>query len=204
MTDAKSAKLGLTPSATVGPYFAYALTPAKYPFRAQFSNNLQAPDVAGEKIRVEGRVTDGDGQGVGDAMVEIWQANAAGRYAHPADAGALPNTGFKGFGRVETGGDGSFVFDTIKPGTVVGPNGQQAPHILVAVFARGMLRHLYTRIYFADDAATVGDGMLARVPAERRGTLIAQRSGGGTGAGMPVYRFDIRLQGADETVFFDL
>jgi protocatechuate 3,4-dioxygenase, alpha subunit len=206
MTDAKAAKLGLTPSATVGPYFAYALTPANYPFRAQFSNTLQSPDIAGEKIRIEGRVTDGDGNGISDAMIEIWQANAAGRYAHAADAGALPNTGFKGFGRAETSADGSFAFDTIKPGAVVGPKGMQAPHIVVAVFARGMLRHLYTRIYFADEAATAHDAVLALVPAGRRPTLIAQRSAKASGPDRSgaIYRFDIRSQGVDETVFFDL
>jgi protocatechuate 3,4-dioxygenase, alpha subunit len=204
MTDAKTIthreKQGLTPSATVGPYFAYALTPANYPFRVQFSNALATADVAGERIRIEGCVTDGDGKGIGDAMIEIWQADANGRYAHPADPSAVANSGFKGFGRCEPTADGGYSFDTIKPGAVAGANGMQAPHIVVAVFARGMLRHVYTRIYFADEPATATDAVLALVPLARRKTLIAERSHGGTAT----YRFDIRIQGADETVFFDL
>jgi protocatechuate 3,4-dioxygenase, alpha subunit len=201
MTDAKK-PLGLTPSATVGPYFAYALTPARYPFRAAFSNSTVTPDTAGERIRVQGRILDGDGTGIADAMIETWQANAAGRYAHPADAGSQHNTAFKGFARCETGHDGGYSFDTIKPGAVAGPNGMtQAPHILAAVFSRGMLRHLYTRIYFADDPATANDPILGHVPEDRRSTLIAKRE---QSSGQPIYRFDIRIQGGDETVFFDI
>jgi protocatechuate 3,4-dioxygenase, alpha subunit len=197
----KKKPLGLTPSATVGPYFAYALTPARYPFRAAFSNNTVTADTAGERIRIEGRILDGDGAGIADALIEIWQANATGRYAHPADPGSQPNTGFKGFARSETDKDGTYRFDTIKPGAVAGPGGQtQAPHILVAVFSRGMLRHLYTRIYFADEAATSKDAILALVPEARRGTLIAKRET----SGGHIYRFDIRIQGGDETVFFDI
>jgi protocatechuate 3,4-dioxygenase, alpha subunit len=202
MTESKHKTLPLTPSATVGPYFSYGLTPTNYPFRATFSNVVATADAAGERIRIEGRVTDGDGKGIADAMIEIWQANAAGRYAHPADPGSQPNTGFKGFGRVETGADGVYEFETIKPGAVAGPDGSaQAPHILVVIFSRGMLRHLYTRIYFADDAATASDPILAHVPAARRDTLIAKAEKRG---GQSVYTFDIRIQGAGETVFFDV
>jgi protocatechuate 3,4-dioxygenase, alpha subunit len=202
MTDCKSAKLGLTPSATVGPYFAYALTPAEYPFRVQFTNALATPDVVGERIRIEGRITDGDGKGIGDAMIEIWQADAAGRYAHPADPSAIANSSFKGFGRCQTTSNGDYSFETIKPGVVGRPQTKQAAHVVVAVFARGMLRHVYTRIYFSDDAAIASDPILRLVPAARRQTLIAVR-GHGTGAAI-VYSFDIRIQGTDETVFFDL
>lgn len=202
MTDKKPKPLGLTPSATVGPYFAYGLTPARYPFRAAFSNSTVTADAVGERIRIEGRVLDGAGAGIADAMVEIWQANAAGRYAHPADAGSPSNTGFKGFARAETAADGSYAFETIKPGPVAGLGGApQAPHILVAVFSRGMLRHLYTRVYFADEAATTADAILALVPAARRSTLIAQRA---DDIGHARYTFDIRIQGGDETVFFDI
>src|SRR5207253_4892474 len=132
-------------------------------------------------------------------MLEIWQADAQGRFADPQDKRALPNASFKGFGRCGTDAKGEFVFDTIKPGAVPDPDGKpQAPHILMAVFARGMLLQNYTRIYFDDEMANAADPVLALVPADRRGTLIAKRGDGG------VYRFDIHLQGDDETVFFDV
>lgn len=201
MTDAVKKPAGITPSATVGPYFKYGLTPADaYPFRDAFSSTVTTPDAQGERVRITGRVFDGDATPITDAMIEIWQADGAGRYAHPRDAGARPNATFKGFGRSDTDKDGRFTFDTIKPGTVAGPGGTlQAPHIVVAVFARGMVRHLYTRIYFAEDsAANEADPVLALVPAERRSTLIAQRGSDGA------YVFDIRVQGDHETVFFDL
>jgi protocatechuate 3,4-dioxygenase alpha subunit len=193
---------GITPSQTVGPFFAPALTPGKtYPWRQPLGNDLITPDASGERIRIEGRVTDGDGAPVDDAMIEIWQADAAGRYAHPADK-RRPNAQFKGFGRAMSDAEGRFSFSTIKPGAVPGPDGKpQAPHILVAVFARGLPRHAYTRIYFADEAANASDAILALVPAERRTTLIAARAENNGGA---VYRFDIRLQGENETVFFDV
>jgi protocatechuate 3,4-dioxygenase alpha subunit len=192
---------GITPSQTVGPYFHYGLAPTDYDFREAIGNNLVTPDASGERIRVSGRVFDGDGAPVNDAMVEIWQADAAGRYAHKADQRALPNAAFKGFGRSATDKTGSYGFETIKPGTVPGPNGKaQAPHIVVCVFSRGMLRHVYTRLYFSDETNDA-DPILALVPADRRATLIAQRE---KGAGTPLYRFDIRLQGDGETVFFDL
>ena len=192
---------GITPSQTVGPYFAYCLTPDDYPTREIFSADLTVPALAGSSIRIDGRVLDGDGAPVSDAMVEIWQADPAGRYAHPADLGRPSNTGFTGFGRAASDGEGRYSFTTVKPGPVPGPGGTvQAPHIAVTVFARGMLAHLWTRIYFADEPeANAGDPVLALVtdPAARA-TLIAQRE---PGAGT-TYRFDIRLQGDGETVFF--
>ena len=194
---------GVTPSQTVGPFFAFGLTPnRKYEWVDTFSNNLVTPDAAGERIRIEGRVTDADGKPINDAMIEIWQADAQGRYAHPRDARALPNASFKGFGRVGTDADGVYAFDTIKPGAVPGPNGaMQAPHVMVAFYSRGLLTHLYTRVYFADEAATGSDPILALVPADRRDTLIAKREQRGDTA---VYRFDISFQPENETVFFDV
>jgi len=190
----------ITPSQTVGPYFAYGLTPnGKYAWNDAFTNNLVTPDVTGERIRVEGRVFDGDGESVPDCMVEIWQADAQGRFADPQDKRALPNTSFRGFGRCGTDVNGGYAFDTIKPGQVADPDGKpQAPHLLLAVFARGMLVHLYTRIYFDGDAANAVDPLLALVPADRRSTLIAARK---AATGSPVYSLDIHLQGDDETVF---
>ena len=192
---------GITPSQTVGPFFAFGLDPkGDYNWAQTFSNDLTA-DAAGERIRVEGRVLDGDGKPVNDSMIEIWQADAAGRYAHPADT-RRPNAKFTGFGRTGTDAQGAFSFTTIKPGSVPSPDGKmQAPHILLAVFARGMPRQSYTRIYFADEAGNAGDPVLALVPADRRSTLIAKRKAKN---GQPVYIFDIRLQGQGETVFFEI
>lgn len=194
---------GITPSQTVGPFFAYGLTPnRKYDWKDTFSNDLVTPDASGERIRIEGRVFDGDGKPIVDSMLEIWQADAQGRYASPADKRAPANASFKGFGRVGTDGDGGFCFTTIKPGAVPGPDGSmQAPHVLLAIFARGMLRQSYTRIYFSDEAANADDPILALVPAERRATLIAARA---VTDGQAVYRFDIHMQGDDETVFFEV
>ncbi|VIO65127.1 Protocatechuate 3,4-dioxygenase alpha chain [Bradyrhizobium ivorense] len=191
---------GVTPSQTVGPYFKYGLTPnGEYEWNDAFTNNLLTPDVSGERIRVEGKVFDGDGAAVVDCMLEIWQADAQGRFSDPQDTRALPNSSFKGFGRCGTDKTGGYAFDTIKPGSVPDPDGKpQAPHILLAVFARGMLLHLYTRIYFDDEAGNAGDPVLAQVPADRRATLIATRQTGN------VYTFDVHLQGDRETVFFDV
>jgi protocatechuate 3,4-dioxygenase alpha subunit len=201
----------ITPSQTVGPFFAYGLTPEgrcdwkpddRYGFKTTVADNLVTPDVTGTRIRIEGRVIDGDGVGISDAMLEIWQADAQGRYADPRDGRALPNARFKGHGRSATSKDGTYSFDTIKPGAVPGPDGkQQAPHVLVAIFSRGMLRQVYTRLYFADEAGNASDPILALVPADRRGTLIAKPE---TRDGQTVYRFDIRVQGDDETVFFEI
>ncbi|KRQ94338.1 protocatechuate 3,4-dioxygenase [Bradyrhizobium jicamae] len=194
---------GVTPSQTVGPYFAYGLTPGgKYEWNDAFTNNLVTPDASGERIRVEGTVFDGDGVPVVDCMLEIWQADAQGRFSDPQDKRALPNSSFKGFGRIGTDAKGAYAFDTIKPGSLPDPDGKpQAPHIVLAVFARGMLLHLYSRIYFDGEAANAADPVLALVPAERRATLIATRQ---PGNGNAVYRFDIHLQGDKETVFFDV
>jgi protocatechuate 3,4-dioxygenase alpha subunit len=194
---------GITPSQTVGPYFKYGLTPnGEYAWNDAFTNNLITSDVSGERIRVEGTVFDGDGVPVRDCMLEIWQADAQGRFSDPQDKGALPNTSFKGFGRCGTDAKGGYVFDTIKPGVVPDPDGKpQAPHILLAVFARGMLLHLYTRIYFDSEAANATDPVLALVPSDRRATLIAKRKAGAPNA---TYVLDIHLQGDNETVFFDV
>ena len=194
---------GITPSQTVGPFFKYGLTPnGQYDWNDAFTGNLVTPDASGVRIRIEGRVFDGEGQPVPDAMLEIWQADAQGRFADPQDKRALPNAKFRGFGRSGTDANGTFAFDTIKPGSVPDPDGKpQAPHVLLAVFARGMLRHLYTRIYFADEADNGSDPVLALVPADRRATLIAARE---SGNGNAVYRLDLHLQGDNETVFFDV
>ncbi len=200
MTEPKTKPAGVTPSQTVGPYYSYGLTPrGKFPWRDQFDTPVATPDVEGTRLSIVGHVSDGDGKPVPDAMIEIWQADAAGRYAHPRDTRARANSSFKGFGRCGTNKAGEFSFETIKPGVVPGAGGKpQAPHIVVCVFARGMLRQLYTRIYFPDEtAANAADAVLALVPADRRNTLIAKPEG-------QAYRFDIRIQGGDETVFFDI
>lgn len=192
---------GITPSQTVGPFFKYGLTPTgDYAWNDAFTNSTLTPDVTGDRVRIEGRVFDGDGVVVPDAMLEIWQADAQGRYADPQDKRALSNASFRGFARCGTDKDGHYSFDTIKPGAVPDPDGKpQAPHIVLAVFARGMLRHLYTRIYFSDEAGNAADPVLGLVPADRRATLIAERE-----PGKPVYRLDLHLQGGNETVFFDV
>ncbi|MEQ8397383.1 protocatechuate 3,4-dioxygenase subunit alpha [Thalassobaculum sp.] len=193
--------LGQTPSQTVGPYFAYGLTPEQYgyPLKAIAGGRLADDTAEGERIRIEGQVFDGNGAVIADAMIEIWQADAQGRYAHPTDPRGS-NSDFRGFGRFGTGTDpqNRFIFDTVKPGAV---GGGQAPHINVVVFMRGMLLHAFTRLYFSDETeANASDTVLSAVPEDRRQTLIAQRQDGPT---CTVYRFDIRMQGDAETVFFD-
>jgi protocatechuate 3,4-dioxygenase alpha subunit len=170
-----------------------------YPLTSIAGASLGRSDTEGERVRIEGRVLDGAGKPIDDALVEIWQADAQGRYAHPADPRGS-NAAFKGFGRMGTGTDpeNRFIFDTIKPGSV---DGKQAPHISVILTMRGMLVHAFTRIYFSDEtAANAKDPVLAAVPPERRDTLIAHRTE--TPGGI-VYRFDIHMQGPKETVFFD-
>jgi len=203
MTVAETKFEGITPSQTVGPFFAYGLTPGgRYEWSDAFTNDLVTADASGERIRIEGRVFDGDGQPVPDCMLEIWQADAQGRFADPKDGRAMPNSKFRGFGRCGTDANGDYAFDTIKPGSVPDGDGKpQAPHILLAIFARGMLLHNYSRIYFEGEAANGADGVLVLVPPERRSTLIARRVAGG---GNAVYRFDVHLQGDDETVFFEI
>jgi protocatechuate 3,4-dioxygenase, alpha subunit len=186
-----------TPSQTVGPFYSLGLT--------KKTTNLLASDTTqGEKIRIEGYVFDGDGKPVPDAMVEIWQANAYGRYNHPDDKQEKPlDPSFLGWGRSGTDKTGVFSFETVKPGSVPGPDESvQAPHINVTVFSRGMLVHAYTRIYFDDEPANGTDPVLSSIKSKtRRQTLIAA---GEEKNGKPVYRFDIRLQGENETVFFDM
>jgi len=191
--------MSLVPSAsqTVGPFFNFALT-------ANPRLGILAREGAlGRRIRLAFRVIDGGGAPTpGDSLIELWQADALGRYAHALDpraAEADPN--FCGFGRLETGPDGVCVFETVKPGSVPdGNGGMQAPHINVTVFARGLLRHLHTRVYFEGEADNAHDPALARVPEERRSTLLARPV-----TGQPdTWSIDIRLQGAAETVFFDV
>lgn len=190
--------LPLTGSQTVGPFFSLGLLYAE----AQ-RNILAGPQTAGERIRVEGRVLDGAGAPVPDAMIEIWQANAHGRYNHPADQNAAPlDPEFTGFGRCGTDEEGRYWFETIKPGRVAfNQESQQAPHLNVTVFARGLLNHLVTRLYFADEPANAEDVTLQCVPEERRATLLASRE---DRAGTSVYHFEIVLQGERETAFFNL
>ena len=181
-----------SPSQTVGPFFHNCLIRGG-------ENSLTTPQTQGQHIVIQGQVFDGDGQPVPDAMVEIWQADANGYFNHPEDpnqAQADPN--FQGFGRAETADYGRFTFHTIKPGTIPG---EQTPYINVRVFARGMLIHAVTRLYFADESGNANDDVLNAVPADRRDTLIAAPE---DVPGFPTYRFDIHLQGEQETVFFDL
>lgn len=194
--------LAQTPSQTVGPFFSFGLTPEQYGYAFSSLAGSQLADAAtvGRRIRIAGRVLDGEGTAMNDALIEIWQADSEGRYAHPADPRSS-NARFRGFGRMGTGTDPErrFIFDTVMPGA--GSDGA-APHINVLVFARGMLNHLYTRMYFEDHAdAHARDPVLKALPPERRATLIARRNDPGSDA---LYTFDIRLQGDNETVFFDV
>lgn len=186
--------LRATGSQTVGPFFHLGFTSLK-------KDNLAAPGVAGEKLVIQGRVLDGDGKPVTDAVIEIWQANSYGQYAHPEDQQGKPiEADFKGFGRVPTDKEGGFRFTTIKPGRVPGPGEtRQAPHLVVTVFARGLLKHLLTRIYFPDEPSNAEDVVLKLVPEERRGTLIPQRVSGPEN----LLEWNVVLQGDGETVFFD-
>jgi len=189
-----------TPSQTVGPFLHIALAPEPYGVREIVSHVVAEPGMPGTHIRIEGRVVDGEGKPLPDALVEIWQADHQGRYAHPADGRPLASNSFRGFGRCPTDEHGGYRFDTVEPGAVPGPNGStQAPHIDVGIFARGILKRMFTRIYFAGDPANASDPILALVPAERRETLMARPDA----ANPRLYRFDIRLQGGEETVFFD-
>ena len=191
-------KLIVTPSQTVGPFFHIGLD------RPDWAD-ITAGNPQGERIVVAGRVIDGDGAPVPDACLELWQANAAGRYAHPddtrTDTPLDPN--FRGFGRVSTDADGNFRFTTIRPGPVPGRgNSLQAPHIAVALFARGLLKQLYTRVYFAGEPLNETDPVLSTIADPmRRQTLIAARS---EDAQPATWRLDIVMQGDNETVFFDI
>lgn len=190
-----------TPSQTIGPFFAYGLCPEQYGYDLQslFSPVLADHRTAGTHITIEGCVYDGSGKPVDDAIIEMLQADSTGRYARSPDD--IAATGFKGFARVGTGTDPQlrYFVHTIKPGVT---QAGSAPHIDVIVMMRGMLLHAYTRIYFDDDAAAHAEDLaLAAVPPERRATLIARRCAHNDRI---VYRLDIHLQGADETVFFDI
>ena len=156
----------------------------------------------GEQTLLNCHVLDGDGTGVPDAIIEIWQADSNGVYNHPDDPRQnLADPACAGFGRMGTTEDGSCEFETIRPGRVPGSNGaDQAPHLNLAIFARGMLKQLYTRIYFAGDPANDNDPVLALIPKERRGLLLAQPDPNKQNC----WHFDIRLQGEKETVFFDV
>jgi protocatechuate 3,4-dioxygenase, alpha subunit len=183
----------LTPFQTVGPFFVICLGE---PGCARIASE----NAIGRHITIEGTVRDGAGAVVPDSLIEIWQANAAGRYAHPDDHQAKPlDPDFTGYGRAPTDDDGRFVIETVMPGRVPGPDGTlQAPHLLLGILARGILTRLVTRVYFDDEPSTREDPILSLVPAERRATLIARHMGDDR------YRFDLRLQGDGETVFFDV
>ncbi len=184
-----------TPSQTVGPFFRIELTTNEHCVRC-----VAGPQAKGERVWIMFRVLDGDGAPVNDAMLEIWQADSNGKYNHPDDSQPkLLDPGWIGFGRLSTGEDGSCVLETIKPGRV--PNGTlQAPHLTLAVFARGMLKQLYTRLYFAGDAANDKDPVRQLIPSERRDTLMARPDPARPG----YWLFDLILQGDRETVFFDV
>jgi len=190
-----------TASQTVGPFFKYALD---HPAWA----DLTAEGPEGERVRIAGRVLDGDGVPVPDAMLEIWQANAAGKYAHADDTQDRPlDPNFRGFGRACTDDDGRYAFTTIVPGSVPDARGvPQAPHVNVSIFARGLLKRLVTRVYFGDRAdANATDPLLQSIadPAVRA-TLLAARETDSASNGLPTYTFDIVLQGTNETAFLDV
>ncbi len=189
------AHLVATSSQTVGPFFHFGLADNAT------LGCLVRDDTPGERIRLRIGVFDGEGAPVPDALVELWQADANGVYVRPEDPkDVLAPAAFCGFGRLPTGADGTCVFETIRPGAERDTQGRpQAPHINVCLLARGLLRQIYTRIYFAGDSALETDAVLAVVPEARRGTLLA-RPGGNPGD----WVFDIRLQGDAETVFLDL
>jgi len=181
-----------TPSQTVGPFFHFELTTDEHCVRC-----IAGPQSTGERVWITFRVLDGDGMPVNDAMLEIWQADANGKYNHPEDMQEKkPEPGWLGFGRLATGEDGSCELETIKPGRV----GPQAPHLNLAVFGRGVLKQLFTRVYFAGDPAHAEDRILGLVPEDRRHTLLAQPDPSRSGH----WCFDVHLQGEKETVFFDV
>lgn len=182
-----------TPSQTVGPYLRIGFT-------ALAVDALAPSGAAGEHLTIEGRLTDGDGNPVSDAVLEIWQADASGKYVRADDASRATAGKFRGFGRILSDAQGAFRFTTIKPGPVPGPKGaMQAPHLVVTVFMRGLLKQLLTRIYFPDDPGNAGDPILLLVPTDRRATLVAKRSP----QAKATLQWNLVLQGENETVFFD-
>jgi protocatechuate 3,4-dioxygenase, alpha subunit len=183
-----------TPSQTVGPFFSIG-------FSWLERNDLTGGATSGTRVTIRGRVLDGEGQPVPDAVLEIWQADPDGRYADVEDAHSVMATNsFFGFGRVSVNDQGEFRFTTMKPGQVQGPDGKpQAPHLEVSIFMRGLLRRLVTRIYFPAESANEADAVLGLVPAQRRQTLVAQP----IAAESETLVWDVHLQGDHETVFFD-
>lgn len=197
-----------TPSQTAGPYVHIGLAPGAAGFdiyKHELGWDIAGPNAKGERIRIEGSVIDGMGSPIKDVLLEAWQANSQGIYAHPEHEGEVED-GFRGWGRIITDFEtGEWGFDTIKPGSVRDAKGKlMAPHISLWIVARGINVGLQTRLYFADEAdANAADPVLNLIEWERRrATLLAHRSGEKDGT--PVYRFDIKLQGLDETVFFDI
>jgi protocatechuate 3,4-dioxygenase beta subunit len=186
--------LHATTSQTVGPFFSLGTS-------WMTEDDLAHAGVAGQRVTVAGRVVDGDGKPVPDALLEVWQANAHGKYAHAEDTQDKPvEPAFKGYGRTPTDAEGRFRFATVKPGAVPGPDGaMQAPHLAVSVFARGLMKRLVTRMYFPDEPANASDFALGKVEPSRRATLVANKTGpsGGT------LEWNVVLQGPGETVFFD-
>jgi protocatechuate 3,4-dioxygenase alpha subunit len=189
---------------TVGPFFKIGLA-------WLYRDDLAGASASGERIEITGRVLDADGNTVPDAVLELWQANSHGKYAHPEDEQTKPlESGFSGFGRIATDAQGRFRFMTVKPGQVPAPGSSagsiatsapmQAPHINVSICTRGLLRRLVTRIYFPDENANAADFALLQVDPSRRATLIAERSSDSPSK----FEWDIVLQGRNETVFFDI
>lgn len=240
MADNQSPELfGQTPWQTVGPFFHFGLPwkggadligssaigarpelmpPGHYLLREPTLHPAMEPAVEGRRIELVGQVFDGHGAPIPDALLEIWQADAAGRYPGSAGAAGKSTAGtdatFLGFGRAASAADGGYRFLTIMPGRVAGPGGVlQAPHIALGVLGRGLLKRLVTRIYFEDEAGNESDPILQLVPQERRSTLIARRitperqarpaDTPGAASTVAVYRFEVRLQGEGETVFFE-
>ena len=185
-----------TPSQTIGPFFAYGLTSEQYGYDYKQLAGNTLPEESAERIRIRGQVFDGNGGSIRDAMLEIWQADSQGRYAQPGNP-RVANTKFSGFARFSTGTleNDFYEFETVKPGAI---GDGQAPHIAVVIFMRGLLNHVYTRIYFPDETlANETDPVLSLVDPARRDTLIAQQEA------VASYRFDVHMQGERETVFFD-
>jgi protocatechuate 3,4-dioxygenase, alpha subunit len=176
----------LSPSQTVGPFFAYGLTPGeKYPQNDLATGQMVDGSVTGERVRLEGKLFDGAGNPINDAFIEVWQADGKGQFN-------ATNSNFKGFGRCATNDQGEFWFNTIKPASY----GGNAPHLSLHILARGVLTHLYTRVYFAGDDVSQ-DNVMNLVPVERRETLIAKKQG-------DKYLFDIHIHGEKENVFFEV
>ncbi len=196
---------GITPSQTVGPYFAYGLTSnGKYDWNDAFSNNLVTPDTSGERIRVEGQVFDGDGAVVPDCMLEIWQADAQGRFSDPQDSRALPNSTFKGFGRIGTDAKGGYAFDTIKPGAYPWGNHHNAwrpAHIHFSVFGHSFVSRLVTQMYFPGDPLFPFDPIFNSVTDEKaRNRMISAFDLENTKPDWALcYRFNIVLRGRNAT-----